>query len=53
MLALMRFDTHVNNGTDIQALAHARYEAFCKKFAADKVLIAYFRSQWGPKLGKE
>lgn len=52
MLGLMRFDTPVNENSDIKALAQAQYEAFCKKFAAEKAFIAYFRSQWGSKLGR-
>ena len=52
LLRLMRFDPHVQRGTDIDALVKAQYEAFCKKHAAEGSFITYFKTQWGEKLGK-
>lgn len=35
------------------AMAAAHYATFCEKWAAEKTFLAYFKSEWGDKLGEK
>lgn len=53
LLTLMRFNPHIAQDTDVSALAAAQYASFCDKWAQEKKFLAYFKSEWGDKLGEK
>jgi hypothetical protein len=53
LLALMRFNPPITEDTDVAAMAAAHYATFCEKWAAEKAFLAYFKSEWGDKLGEK
>lgn len=53
LLALMRFNPPITEDTDVAAMAATHYATFCENWAAEKAFLAYFKSEWGDKLGEE
>jgi hypothetical protein len=53
LLALMRFNPPITEDTDVAAVAAAHYAILCKKWAAEKAFLAYFKSEWWDKLGEK
>lgn len=51
LLQIMRFTRPDVNKADARRLAKEQLEAFCQRWASEAAFVAYFRKEWGDKLG--
>jgi hypothetical protein len=51
LLQIMRFTRPNVSRLDARRLAKEQFEAFCQRWACETAFVAYFRKEWGDKLG--
>ena len=51
LLQIMRYTKAKVSRAEARRLAKEKLEAFCQRWAAEESFVAYFRKEWGEKLG--